>query len=117
MTAATASKETVTPARKRKPDLHVVRGPDLVEMERVLTETAQQLAPMISRASATKQATEAEIAAMRGERDGIVARRDLMERMYEALSQSFDTELADIDQAIDFKLNGIGPRLPQPSDD
>jgi hypothetical protein len=117
MTTATASKEAVAPKRTKRPELHVVRGPDLVEMERVLTETAQQMAPMISRASAAKQATETEIAALRGEREGIVARRDLMERMYEALAQSFDTELADIDQAIDFKLNGIGPRQPQPSDD
>jgi len=112
MTTATASKEAVAPKRTKRPELHVVPPVNLEEMERVLTETAQQLAPMISRASAARQASEAEVIALRAEREGIVARRDLMERMYEALSQSFDTELADIDQAIDFKMNGIGPRLP-----
>lgn len=117
---ATAPKVTPITAPKRlrrAAHLHVVPTVDLSEMERVLTEAATQMAPMISRATAARQVAEAEVTALQGEREGIVARRDLMERMFAALSQSFDAELADIDRTIEGKLYGIAVREPQPASD
>jgi len=116
---ATAPKVTpiTAPKRPRRANLRLVPAVDLSEMERVLTETAQQMAPMVSRAAAARQVAEAEVTALQGEREGIVARRDLMERMFAALSQGFEAELADIDRTIEGKLYGIAQREPQPSTD
>lgn len=119
MTAAAPKVTPITaPKRSRRAShLHLVPAVDLSEMERVLTEAATQMAPMISRATAARQIAEAEVTALQGERDGIVARRDLMERLFAALSQGFDAELADIDRTVEGKLYGIAQREPQPAAD
>lgn len=105
-------------ATKKAATLRVVENePDMAEFERVLTETAQQMAPMISRASATRQTVEADIIALRAEREGITARRDLMERMYQAVMTSFDSDLADIDEALNIRLNGVGSGAPRTASD
>lgn len=90
------------PARKpRSTALRVVvsKGPDLDALDRVLTETAQQLAPMVSRSGSLRARFEAELKILDADHDALRARRELVERHYQALMTGFDGEERDIEQA------------------
>lgn len=91
----------------RKPKLAIVPKGNLEELDRVLSEAAAQMAPMISRTGSTRERFEAEIKVLEGERDGVQAREDLARRHFEVLLKGFAEEKADIDQAIAFYSAGL----------
>lgn len=91
----------------RKPALKLVQKPNLEELDRVLSDAAAQMAPMVSRSGSTKERFEAEIKVLEGERDGIDAREQLARRHFEALLKGFAEEKADIDGSIAFYSAGL----------
>ncbi len=90
----------------KKPALKLVQ-PDLAEMERVLVETAEQMAPMIRRVGSTRQKFEAEAKSLEAEREAVESRRALAQRHHEALMKGFEAELADINGALSFYAAGL----------
>jgi hypothetical protein len=91
----------------RKPKLTVVPNTNIEALDRVLTEAAQQMAPMVARRGSTRERFEAEIKALEGERDGVQAREDLARRHFEVLLHGFAEKKADIDAAIAFYSAGL----------
>lgn len=91
----------------RKTKLALVPKTNLEELDRVLTEAAAQMAPMVSRSGSTRERFEAEIKVLEGERDGVQAREDLARRHMEVLMAGFAEEKRDIDQAIAFYSAGL----------
>ena len=93
---------TTKTARKTPASTNVValKNVNLDQMERVLTEAAQQQAPMLSRAATAKAKKEAEVSALLAERKDIIARRDLCQRYFEELMRGFESELSDVDLAL-----------------
>lgn len=97
-----------TTMKPRKPATAIAqRGPDLDALDRVLTETAQQMAPMISRAGSARAKAEAELRVLEADREELRARRQLVERHYEALTTSFDGEERDIEATIAMYRNAL----------
>ena len=103
---------TTTSKRKAAANLRVVAsktsGPDLEALDRVLTETAQQMAPMVSRTGSARERMKAEIAVLEADKAAVKARRQLVERHYNALCIAFDSEEADINAAIASYRQGLG---------
>jgi hypothetical protein len=91
---------------KRPPTLQLVQ-PNLEEMERVLTESVQQLAPMIRRGPSVRQKMDAEVRALEAERATIVDRQQLAQRHHDALMKGFNLELDDIDDAVRLYTGGL----------
>lgn len=90
MTAAAATKP-------RKSSLRIVPPASIEELDRILTETAQQMAPMVNRVGSAREKAAAAIKVLDGERAGIEARKELAQRHFDALMTGFNAELADID--------------------
>lgn len=93
--------------RKPATKLALVPKPNLEELDRVLSDAAAQMAPMVSRSGSTRERFEAEIKVLEGERDGVQAREDLARRHFEVLLKGFAEEKADIDAAIGFYSAGL----------
>ena len=93
-------------AAKLKTELRIV-GPDLTEMERVLTEAASQMAPILSRVGSRRAHMEAALKEREAELQGHEARRDLVERHFRALEQSMNAERADIEGDIRMLRNAL----------
>lgn len=81
----------------KKTNLRVVPPATIEELDRVLTETAQHMAPMVSRTGSARETAAAAIKVLDGERAGVEARKELAQRHYDALMSGFNAELADID--------------------
>ena len=88
---------TATAAKPRKPSLRIVPPASIEELDRILTETAQHMAPMVSRMGSAREKAAAAIKVLDGERAGVEARKELAQRHHDALMTGFDAELADID--------------------
>jgi hypothetical protein len=100
------------PARKpSRTALRIVASktgePDLAALDRVLTETAQQLAPMVSRTGSVRARMIAELKVLEADLDALSARRRLVESHFEALTIAFDSEERDINEAIQAYRNGL----------
>lgn len=85
--------------RKSTTKLSLV-GPDLDQLDAVLTESAAQTAPMIQRLAVHQDRIAVEVRDLQRERDDLIARRDLMRRQVEAVEQGFAMHLADIDATL-----------------
>lgn len=94
------------PAAKPKTELRLV-GPDLSEMERVLTEAASQMSPILSRVGSRRAHMEAALKEREGGLQGHDARRELVERHFRALEQSMNAERADIEGDIQMIRNAL----------
>ncbi len=81
--------------------------PDLAALDRVLTETAQQLAPMVSRTGSVRARMIAEMRVLEADLEALAARRRLVESHFEALTTAFDSEERDINTAISAYRNGL----------
>lgn len=86
-------------ARKTRTDLRVVAqtGPDLTALDRFLTETASQMAPIISRAGSRRAQMETALKERDAEAEGLDARWLLVQRHYQAAEAQYLAEKADID--------------------
>jgi predicted nucleic acid-binding Zn-ribbon protein len=103
-----ASTSTVARPRTRKPSVAVVaRGPDLDALDRVLSETVELMTPMISRAGSARAKAETELRVLEADREALKARRQLVERHYQALTASFDGEERDIEATIAMYRNAL----------
>lgn len=102
---------TPTPRKSSRAALRIVASktgePDLAALDRVLTETAQQLAPMVSRTGSVRARMAAEMKVLEADREALHARRRLVESHYKAISLAFDSEERDIEAAIQAYRNGL----------
>jgi hypothetical protein len=114
MTAATPA-----PRKPSRAALRIVASktgePDLAALDRVLTETAQQLAPMVSRTGSVRARMIAEMKVLEADREALHARRRLVESHYKAISTAFDSEERDIDAAISAYRAGLGEQGEGPT--
>lgn len=116
MTAAIATKETVTPAKKRKPDLRVVPADDIATMGAAILAEAQHMRPAITRESIDREELGGKLAARRAERAELIEKKMMVRSLVETFEAAIDDEVADLDATIAL-YSGIGARLPHPSDD
>lgn len=100
-----------TPAKATKPrkpfQAVAQRGPDLDALDRILTETAQQMAPMVSRVGSAREKAAAELRILEADRAALDARENLVDRHYSALKSGFSNERADIDATIAMYRNAL----------
>lgn len=99
------------PRKQSRAALRVVASktgePDLAALDRVLTETAQQLAPMVSRTGSVRARMIAEMRVLEADLEALGARRRLVESHFNALTTAFDSEERDINDAIRAYRNGL----------
>ena len=78
------------------------RGPDLEAMDRVLTETASQMRPMIDRVSSRRAQLQTDLKRREAEAQMLEDDWALLEAHYQAARQGYDEQRADI--AADIKM-------------
>lgn len=98
----------MTTPRKPKPktDLKVV-GPDMEQMERALTEFAEQQAPMVSRAGSARERQEARVKEIVADLEALKSRETLIDRTYESVKHGFALDRADMEAELDLYENGL----------
>lgn len=98
-------------ATKPKTDLRVVGGPDLDQMERVLTEAAAEQQPLVSIQSTTRERFVNEMRELEGKRDALAEKRDLFRRQLETTLAGLDAQIADHDAAICMYRGALAPEF------
>jgi hypothetical protein len=117
MTAATATKETVTPKRATKrPDLRVVPADDISRMEEQVVAEAKHLRPAITRESVAREQMARQRAEYESARAALLEKQALVHSMVETFDAAIADEVADLDATIAL-YSGLGGRQPQYSDD
>lgn len=94
------------PAPKLKTDLRIV-GPDLSEMERVLTEAAAETQPLVSIESTVRERFINEMRELEGKRDALTEKRDLFQRQLDAAITGLNAQIQDHDATIGIYRSGL----------
>lgn len=82
-------------------------GPDLEAMERVLSESTRDMAPMVSRTSAARARMVAELQVLEADLDALEARERLYLSQTEAVKVAIERDKADIRSALQHYRNGL----------
>lgn len=96
---------------KAKTALKLVQ-PDLDQLETVLKEAASQTAPMVQRLATHQDRIRVEVAELKGERDDLIARRDLLLRQVAAAEAGFAMHLEDIEATLKLYEGGLNSQQP-----
>jgi hypothetical protein len=87
-------------------------SPDLQALERVVLEATGQMVPLVSRAASYRDGMVVKARDLQNERAGYADRQELLTRQYEAAMRGLDGHIKDIDDALRYVVNGIGPGTP-----
>lgn len=103
------------PATKKTPALRIVE-PDLTEIERVVTEAATEMQPLVSLESTVRERFINEMRELEGKRDALVEKRDLYRRQLEAAIAGLDQQIADHNATINIYRGGLAPEVSHEGD-
>jgi len=91
----------------RRAALKLVSPINIVEMERVVKEFAEQQAPMTSRSSALRQRMDMEAKAIEADIASLDEREAFIDRLYAALKQGFASDKKDLVTTLALYTGGL----------
>lgn len=96
-----------TPRKPKTPPAVTDAGPDLEQMEAVITEAATMTAPMVTRAASERNRMLMRVKELERELADFADRRALLKSMYEAADTALAAHEADISEALALNHEGL----------